>query len=391
MIERLHFVGIFLSLFFIKGEIFATHAEQVPEDFQWSDSVVETEEEGPSILIIPMKGQMHTDIRHEVFENLADRIKEENPDYILIEMLSRDWRNVFHEQMNWGDKQEFSGYDKDDLMGTAKVFHISLKSIPQVMWVQDASGASSVLALSWPSVYMSKDGSLHATMGVSRMFDYINAADTYGKIREAALAHTKALALYGNRSPALLRAFTDPEVPLSGTWKGKTVEWVDNLSGDFIIDRGEGMPHLTAPTATEVGVSNGNVQSRNDVLLALGIREYHIVGEDITDEINKHALTWRKDFERGSKSFLDAQQYQRWATGEDTARYLRKQMGEYTILLRLIQKSPAVALRIRWKYRVNEAYLINAIEQIEEQLDNLRENDGGSGGGRGGGRGGGPI
>ncbi len=389
MIERISTLGICLPLALLFGAVSESSHTQEPQDFQWSDSVVETDEEGKSILIIPMQGQMHTDIRSEVFKDLADRIKEINPDYILIEMLSRDWRNEFHQLMGWGDRQEFSGYDKNDLMETAKVFHISLKSIPQIMWVQDASGASSVLALSWPTIYMSKDGTLHATMGVSRQFDYINAADTYGKIREAALAHTKALASYGNRSPALLRAFTDPEVPLSGTWKGKKVEWKDDLTGDFILDPGdEFMPHLTAPTATEVGISEGNVQSRNDVLLALGIREYHIVGDDITDEINKHVNTWRKDFERASKAFLDAQQYQRWATGEDTSRYLRKQIGEYRKLLRLIQKSPAVALRIRQKYRVSEDWLINAIEQIEEQLDNLRKNGGDKGGGRGGGFGG---
>ena len=30
----------------------------------WSDSVVQTESDGPSILIIPMQGQMHTDIHN---------------------------------------------------------------------------------------------------------------------------------------------------------------------------------------------------------------------------------------------------------------------------------------------------------------------------------------
>ena len=349
----------------------------------WSDSVVQTESDGPSILIIPMQGQMHTDIHNSVLAPLADRIKEAKPDYILIEMLSRDWRNEFHKLMGWGDREEFSGYDKGDIMEIAKLFHVELKDIEQVIWVQDASGASSILALSWPTIYMSNDGYLHATMGVSRQFDYINAADTYGKIREAALAHTKALALYGNRSPELLRAFADPEVPLSGTWKGKKVEWEESLLGDFVIDAGEGMPHLTATTSTEVGISVGNVQTRNDVLLAMGIREYHLVGEDITSEITAHSEKWRKDFVKAADAWLDAEQYGRWAAGGDAARYMRKQIGELQRLLKMMEKSPAVAMRMGRKYRIQANQLEKMIEQLEEMLDNLR--NGGGGGGRPGG------
>ena len=349
----------------------------------WSDSVVQTESDGPSILIIPMQGQMHSDIHNSVLAPLADRIKEAKPDYILIEMLSRDWRNEFHKLMGWGDREEFSGYDKGDIMEIAKLFHVELKDIEQVIWVQDASGASSILALSWPTIYMSNDGYLHATMGVSRQFDYINAADTHGKIREAALAHTKALALYGNRSPELLRAFADPEVPLSGTWIGKKVKWEENLLGDFVIDAGEGMPHLTATTSTEVGISVGNVQTRNDVLLAMGIREYHLVGEDITSEITAHSEKWRKDFVKAADAWLDAEQYGRWAAGGDAARYMRKQIGELQRLLKMMKKSPAVAMRMGRKYRIQVNQLEKMIEQLEEMLDNVR--NGGGGGGRPGG------
>jgi len=220
-------------------------------------------------------------------------------------------------------------------------------------------------------------------MGVSRQFDYIKAADTHGKIREAALAHTKALALYGNRSPELLRAFADPEVSLSGTWKGKKVEWEESLLGDFVIDAGEGMPHLTATTSTEVGISVGNVQTRNDVLLAMGIREYHLVGEDITTEITAHSEKWRKEFVKAADAWLDAEQYGRWAAGGDAARYMRKQIGELQRLLKMMEKSPAVAMRMGRKYRIRANQLEKMIEQLEEMLDNLRK--GGGGGGRPGG------
>ncbi|MDP7004930.1 MAG: hypothetical protein QF718_01795 [Phycisphaerales bacterium] len=375
--------------FSITFSIQEASALQPTPETNWTDSVVKTEGNGPGILIIPMNGQMHTDIRHNVYEDLVDRIKETKPDLILVEMLSRDWRNSFHNLMGWGDRQEFSAYDKTDLVKLAEVFHVSLGDLNQVIWVKDASGTSSVLALSWPTMYMSHDGYLHATMGVSRMFDYIEAEDTYGKIREAAVAHSKAFATYGNRSPALLRAFVDPEVSLSGTWKGKKVEWEESTDGDFVVDPGEElMPHLSASIANEVGISEGNVHTRNDVLLARGIREYHLVGEDITEDINSYIDAWRESFKKACEFWLDSQQYQGWAVGDEQAMYLRKQLTCLKKLLRLMQDSDPVKMRVGWKYRINERFVKQSIEEIEEILRSLRE-EGGSGGRSGGG--GGPI
>ena len=77
---------------------FGQTQQQTPNPLQWSDSVVETEEEGTSVMIIPMDGQMHTDIRHDVYDDLVDRIKEINPDLIIVEMLSMDWKNNFQDQ-----------------------------------------------------------------------------------------------------------------------------------------------------------------------------------------------------------------------------------------------------------------------------------------------------
>ena len=222
------------------------------------------------------------------------------------------------------------------------------------------------------------------------MFDYIEAEDTYGKIREAAVAHSKAFATYGNRSPALLRAFVDPAVPLSGTWKGKEVVWEESTDGDFVIDPGEDrMPHLSASVATEVGISRGNVKSRNDVLLASGIRAYHLVGKDITEEIHSYVKRWRSGFEKASELWLDSVQYETWAVGDETVMYLRKQLSNLKKLLRMITDSEPIAMRIAWKHQgVTERNLKQAIEAIEQALRDLREDEDG---GRRGGGGRGPI
>ena len=357
----------------------------VDPDSLWSDSVIETKEEGKAVLIIPMQGQMHTDIQHELYdESIVDRIKEVDPDLIIIELQSRDFKNSFHALMGWPrSKINFNSYNAEDLVEIAKVFHEQLADYPQVVWVDDSSGSSTVLALSWSDLYMSDDAYLHSTY-LSSDFNNINAEDTRGKIREFRMIHTKTLAEYANREHALLRAFADPDVPLSGSWEGKHVVWADNTDGDLILDQGvDYMPHISSTIAAEVDISKGNANTRNDVLLSEGIRIYHIVGEDITKELATHPLKWRKDFLSAEKMLRDAEQYGGWARGDDTAKYLRKQLAIYKRLLKLLEKSSAVAERIGRKHRIGAETIEKWIEEIEEQLEQLKNGGGGRSGGSG--------
>jgi hypothetical protein len=378
-------LGVFFTTtFWLSASLFSF---QSPEKSTWSDSVTETEEGGKSVLIIPMQGQMHTDINHRVLEPLTDRIKELNPDLILIELDSNDYETKFHALMSldgnplWADKLEFNGYDADAILDTAKVFHVPLKNIPQVIWVNDSAGSSTMLALSWANMYMSDEAYLRSTF-LSSDFMGINAEDTRGKIREFRLHHTKVLAEWAGRDYALLRAFADPDVPLSGSWEGKKVKWEDNLYGDMVIDKGpDYMPNLSSTIAAELAISKGNANSRNDVLLAEGIREYHLVGKDITQEIEDSVTQWRKDFLKAEKMLRDGEQYGGWARGDDTARYLRKQLAEYKRLVKLLEKSQPVAARVGRKYRVSVKVVEQWIDEIEEQLKRLKDG-GGSGGGR---------
>ena len=357
-------------------------AFQNQDTLSWSDSVTETEKDGKSVLIIPMQGQMQTDINHEVFESLTDRIKELNPDLILIELDSNDYETTFHALMSangsraWADRFEFNGYDADTLLGTAKVFHVPLKHIPQVIWVNNSAGSSTMLALSWANMYMSDDAWLRSTY-LSADFMAINAEDTHGKIREFRMHHTKILAEWSGRDYALLRAFVDPNVPLSGSWEGKKVVWEDTTYGDMLIDKGEEyMPHISATIAAEIAISKGNANSRNDVLLAEGIREYHLVGEDITQEIEDAIANWRKDLLKAEEMLRDADKYGGWASGDDTARYLRKQLAEYQRLLRLLNTSKPVVYRVGMKYGESIKSVEQRIKEIKELLKQLK--DGGS-------------
>jgi hypothetical protein len=378
--------------------------ESIPDQNRAFDSVVETSDEGTSVLIIPMQGQMHTDINHTVFASVVDRIKTLDPDLIIIEIFSRDWRSDWIQMMGQGnpwyqDPDELNRhYVAKDLIDIVKVFNLQLKGIKQVAWVKDSAGPSTMLALSWSTLYMSPDARLQGTFQATRQAYSIKNVDTRGKILEFNQAHSEYLANAAERNTALLRAFIDPPEKLSGTWVGQKVRWQNDTDGDFIVDDGNGVPRLTATLATEVGISRAVTPTRNAVLLAEGIREYHTVGQDITDEILRQNVEWRSDYDKLLEAMSRAEIYMDLANGEQTAKYLRNQMNSYKKALRILNNSPGythpwiqplgVALRSsRSQPGIDAKTLERWIEQIEERLQQLRDNDGGGrGGGGGGGR-----
>ena len=339
---------------------------------------------------------MHTDIRAEVYADLVDRIKEADPDLIIVELLSRDRVNQFAYLMGYGDPYEFNPFNDDDLVDITEVFGVELKKFKQVAWVQDSSGASTVLSLSWRTMYMSPDAFLRPTRQAAG-FMSIDAEDTFGKIREFQMVHTKAVAELGDRSYALVRAFVDPDIACSGSWKGKKVEWEESTNGDYVIDSGVNqMPELTATQATEVAISEGIVENIKDVLLAQDIREYHLVGEDITTDIRKGIENWRKNFDKANEYWADAEQYARWGQNDGFDRLksnLLREKQALQSLLSILKKNPPVEIRMGRTPGISIQSVEKRIKGIDDRLEAIRNGtDGGRGGGGGaggGGRGGG--
>ena len=76
-------------------------------------SVSLTKDKGTSVLIIPMNGQMSTDITIDPYESLFTKIEELNPDLIVFEMFCQDFATEFLQTQGRGDRKEFNGYVPD--------------------------------------------------------------------------------------------------------------------------------------------------------------------------------------------------------------------------------------------------------------------------------------
>ena len=185
--------------------------------------------------------------------------------------------------------------------------------------------------------------------------------------------------------------FIDRKLTLSGEWEGRDVIWSEGTGGNLLLDSSPlSVPMLDAGQAEQFSISKGTVRNLEDLLYAEGITEYHLVGKNINDVFIEYKKTWRKDFSRVSDLWEAIQLYSQWATGDETERYLNEQLKAAKRIIRIIRKTPAVAMRMTWKYRVQLTlkYFENMIEQIEETIKDLKDSKRSPGKNRGGGGGG---
>ena len=380
-------------------------AVTIPELETWVDPVRETSDNGTAVLIIPMTGQMGSDVNPEVYKELEEEIRAANPDLILIELDSEG----FTERSPGIDPLDSaSNYDFDMLVELVRFFRVELEEIPQVLWIKQASTSNSTLAFAWHKVYMSNNATLSGTMdlALSVWEGLKEGAETRFKFREHVTAHIKNFTALSRpydsslgqldpdpskarHSEYLGMSFLDPDVIVSGSWNGKNVIWQLGIGGDFTLDGGEGVPRLSAILAEELAITDATVNNRHDVLYCEGIHEYYVVGQDVTDEIEDQRKSWRKDLERARGLLKDSEQFNGWATGELELYYRLKQLDAYKNVLRLMEKWPGLSMRIGWEFQIGKPTLKAWIKQLEKQIRQLRRNkkdsDRGGGSPRGGG------
>ena len=107
----------------------------------------------PKVYVFPMEGQMGTDISESLFKILKEDVNKQQPDIIVFKLKSADVNT--NDYLKDDDANEFG------ILGEITAYREMVKGLreefrklPQVMWISDAVGVSSLYALAWPRMYM---------------------------------------------------------------------------------------------------------------------------------------------------------------------------------------------------------------------------------------------
>jgi hypothetical protein len=365
-----------------------------------------------SVYIVPMRGQVGTDILPELYEPIIEDIKAINPDMLIIKMDSHDWKDIDDEVVDIMEgtgqpgRSDGSSVQLKPMAEIREAFQQELPEVRQVCYVEDAMSAASLLALSWEDLYMDPDAHFGGAAIVWAQWAYPVSGDPqkYGKYLRATMGDVRGLVQFGGWDEpdrrAFVQAFVVPEATASATWRGREAIWFGHDGGDISVDSQGERPrkisrqwlqnpptiNLDGRTAEQFLVCDGTAESENyieGILASLGYRRYHIVG-DASDVVETHRRKWRSSADRARAAFM---KYGRMRGGG--AMYqLQTALKSLQLYMSAIRMSKAVKTRMQLEgLPTDKMQLDNLLADLKELIRNFSNAGGGAGGGGGGGGG----
>jgi hypothetical protein len=356
---------------------------------------VATEDRSPVVYVIPMTGQMGTDIHPSIYEEIIKDANEVKPDLIVFQLDSADVDTNFHIQND--DRREFGIWQnievyRDMMTDLQNKLPVDLEN--QVMWIEDAVGPSTLFALSFPNIYMTKDARFWGLDAVQRFADGWSDPDVRAKMYAAWVGIASGFGQAGGYPLELIWAMIEPKRKLGVKFEGRDVVWDNDLAGTYwtIDGNPEAVARFNSDSAENVMLSKGTVRDLDDLMFLLGHREYEVAdsGQQMAE---KYIEGWRRAFERCESLMKDARDRQAGGTIAD----LGAAKKAWEKILSAGRRYPAVAARLQQDYGLDLFSIETRIEQMKKQIQDSRRNGrstggagrGGSRGGRGGGLGGG--
>jgi hypothetical protein len=344
----------------------------------------------PNVYVIPMDGQMGTDIHPSIYERILKDLKEAKPDLVVFRLNSNDGKFT----VRWMDAVEaaMSNDQVDPRMIASEILeyrdmaaklHNELRDIPCAMFVEDARGMSCIYALAWSYMYMAPTGWLQGLDVVGKLGGG-NDADIRAKMFAAWTGIAKGVLELGGHPQELTEALVRPDRELSVDVEGRVTKWrADDAGSWYLVDDSLERPaFFNAKTAEDTGLAQGLATDVGDLMLLLGYPEYKVVGNG-EKMFSDYKTAWRKRWDESLDWMREFQEPIRDAS----------ELGKRKQILEKMKSSfkqfPAMARLWQWKAGLTEAQLDLLIEDIVEKIkaaqkakQQQRKGGGGGGGGR---------
>ncbi|MBL9120534.1 MAG: hypothetical protein JNL80_11540 [Phycisphaerae bacterium] len=336
----------------------------------------------PKVYVIPMKGQLGTDIHVDIYKKIIEDARKVKPDFIVFDMDSSDLPKSMLLEDPGDRREEWGIMDYDHIRTMVRALREDLGDVPQVMWVEDAFGASSLVALAWPNLYMANQARFGGLGGaIANIKARYSQEDVEAKMVAATAGGILGILEKGGYPTALGEALIYPEQVLSASFEGRKVNFRNDLEGQWLIDTSKDHAvSFRATTAEDVGLSDGNADTFSDLMFLLGYREFEQIdsGQKLFDD---YVQDWRRAMEKVREYYNDSQE-----TGGDL-KGLQQAKSLLEKALTLLERYPAIEMRLglpALKVKLD-------IDRLKEEINGIKrqEKETGRPGGRSGGGGGG--
>lgn len=246
------------------------------------------------------------------------------------------------------------------------LIHNELKKDYRVVgWIRSAISAASLTVFNCEEIYMMTSGNVGGTVAFTQTSGGTKAAS--GADLEQILLLGEKISKRGKRSPLIMRAmqvFMDLSADID---ENGNVTWYEGLQGKYVVNTKDRILTFTSPDALKFGVSKGTADTKDELMKAMGIREWVEIGP----QADKYQREFRKagqEFEAqsGKMNAEYTQAMQRAAgagTPEEKARWVNKARQVLNQLRGLVRRAPSLE-----KYR---GFTKEWFEEREEELRKL--------------------
>jgi hypothetical protein len=351
----------------------------------WGATRMATDREGvKSLYVLPMRGQMGTDIHPSVYEQVKGDIMAVKPDVLVLVLDSKDIRESM---IAVGvSPLDVSLPMFDEYRALARLFRVELRDIPQVLWVKDSIGFSTPLALAWGDMYMAPGARLGGMRRVLEGGDSWNDEDVRAKMRAAGAGAAKALAEHGGYSLTLAEGMITPDYSLSASFVGRQMDWKLDETGEVVVDTDEdAAAEFTAKDAEDYLICDGIAENLDDLAFLLGLREYRLVGDSGKEMVESYLRDWHRLYENTVTWYSEFETHMGWAGGAEQLKWLGQAKADLQKIVNAMERYPAIETRWKNVHGTSKPALKIQIEQINETIRALKAGGAGGGGGAGAG------
>jgi hypothetical protein len=342
----------------------------------------------PMVYEIPLNDQMGTDIHEDNIDDVIKDVLKQSPlpDIVVLKINSADTGTNYH--LPQIDPKEFGMVKLEEYRGLVRNLHNNLpRSIRQVVWVEDSVGLASLLALSWPEMYMAPNARLYGLYNVYEVAQGWADDDVREKMEEAWEGIGRGFLEMGGHGEAareLGSAMMDPSKVLSADFKGRKVIWRADTEGTVKVDSSdERVAKFTATEAEDTMLCDGLAESMDDLMFLMGYREYEI-NESGVKLVERYNEQWRRSYKDTNESLADIQQGR--GGGNDPLKQLLNQKRLWEQILRNMRRFNAVERRLTREKGLTKDQVELLIEQLNDQIRQVKDGGRGRGGnGRGSG------
>lgn len=344
-----------------------------------------------SVYVVPFKGQFGTDIHPACYEDILKDLEAKRPDIIVFELDSADVDRVEYMGEDPSKAGLFSVASDDTMMRKMlRDFKDTHGYAQQYVWVKDSVGFGSLLAFSWPNMYMAPNARLYGLSRAAGFWTRVEDPEVRAKFREAAVAIINGFLSSGGYDLKIGEAMLRPEMLLSASYKGRTIEWREDTKGYWVVDgRDDSTAGFSAESAEELGLSKGSADSLDELMFVLGVREFDRVAEDGETLHKKYVDEWRKAYEQCGKLIEESNVAQEDAQSSNPKGNLNKAKSALSRVLGLMKKYPPLEVRLQRdgvSRLAVESEILNLNEQIRA-VSQRQQDQGATGGGSRGNRG----